>query len=90
MDKFNKGDIIIKAGHKVEHIYFIMDGLVVNEAEMRYFKAGHMINHDTLVLGEEIPSDYLAETDLLVLKFESATFWTIMNTFPDFYDDIIQ
>ena len=47
-----------------------------------------MLNHDCVLLKQHIQCDYIAETDVSVLKYEAAVFQQILDTFPDFYEDL--
>ena len=47
-----------------------------------------MINHDAIYNNTKIHSNYIAETDVSVLKFERETFEEILREFPDFKKDV--
>jgi CRP-like cAMP-binding protein len=61
-----------------------MNGVVKNVTTSRFFESGQMLNHDSIMLKENIQNDYIAETDVSVLKYENATFQQILDAFPDF------
>lgn len=65
-----------------------MTGVVKNTSQNRYFEAGHMINHDSILNKTLVTLNYLAETEVMVLKYEAGVFQTILDKFPDFYEDI--
>lgn len=73
-EKFNRGDTIAKAGNNPEFVYFIMNGVVKNVTTSRFFESGQMLNHDCCLLKQFIQHDYIAETDVSVLKYERAIF----------------
>lgn len=47
-----------------------------------------MLNHDCVLMKQHIQHDYIAETDVSVLKYEQSIFQQILDTFPDFYEDL--
>jgi CRP-like cAMP-binding protein len=73
-ERFNKGDIIAKAGNKLDYVYFIMSGVVQNVTSKRFFEAGQMINHECFIKKTEITQDYIAETDVTAVKYERQIF----------------
>lgn len=85
-----KNDVISKAGNKAEYVYFIMNGVIHNQSTDRYFEAGQMINHDCIKEKTLIIHDYVAETDVSVLKYDRDTFHLIINQFPDIAEDLKQ
>ena len=60
VDKYNQGDLIAKQGSQVEFVFFIMSGVVMNEKTERYIEAGHIINHDSLLLKKSCSADFTA------------------------------
>ena len=49
-----------------------------------------MINHDVVLEKKAITEDYIAETNVGTLKFDSRTFRNILEQFPDTHEDIVQ
>ena len=47
-----------------------------------------MINHDTIFNNSKVQSNYYAETDVSVLKFERSVFEDIIKQFPDIKEDL--
>jgi CRP-like cAMP-binding protein len=47
-----------------------------------------MINHDTIYSNSKVQSNYYAETDVSVLKFERSVFEDIIKQFPDIKEDL--
>ena len=73
-ERFQKDDIIAKPGQDPENVYFIMAGIVLNNSTKRYFESGQMINHDVIYKKEVIRDEYIAVTDVAVVKFEKSIF----------------
>lgn len=67
-----------------------MIGVVKNTTTGRFFETGQMINHDIVFLKQQVKEDFVAETNVSVLKYEAGCFQQIMDQFPDFYEDIKQ
>jgi len=51
-----------------------MNGVAKNAHSGRFFESGQMINHDCVLNKELIKDNYMAETELSVLKYEVSTF----------------
>ena len=51
-------------------------------------ECGAIINHDTIFNNTKIHSNFIAETDVSVLKFERDIFEEILREFPDFKKDV--
>ena len=87
-DHFKQGDIISKQGSEPSHVYFIMNGVVHNQTTNRYFERGQMINQQYIMLKTHILDQYVAHTDVSVLKFDKLTFNLILEQFQDFKEDL--
>jgi|TARA_B110000285_G_C15076784_1_gene591206 CRP-like cAMP-binding protein len=73
-ERFVKGDVISKIGNRVENIYFIMNGVVLNKTTNRYLEAGQMINYEYILQKTFITQNTVAETDVSALKYDRETF----------------
>lgn len=89
-EKFNANDLICKQGSQPECMYFIMSGVVKNTRTMRYFQRGQMINHDCILKRTKILDNFVAETEVTMLRYERETFLLIVDQFPDVKDDMNQ
>lgn len=89
VERFSQSDLIAQAGTQPQFVLFIMNGVVKNNSTGKFYEAGHMINHDSIVRKIDIIHDFVAETEVVVLKYEKQVFEQIMDTFPDFYEDIM-
>lgn len=87
-DKIPKGAYMIKAGNQPEYVYFIMSGVILNETSQRFFESGQMINHDNILNRSSIACDYVAHTDVGVLKYTKETFLQILEQFPEIEDNV--
>lgn len=75
-------------GSSPEYVYFIMNGIVMNQETQRYFESGQMINHDTIFQKQSCKNNLVAHTEVAVFKYEKETFLKICETFPDISEDI--
>lgn len=78
-ERFVKGDVISKIGNRVENIYFIMNGVVLNKTTNRYLEAGQMINYEYILQKTFITQNTVAETDVSALKYDRETFQNILD-----------
>ena len=69
-------------------MYFIMSGVVKNTRTNRFFQQGQMLNHDCIMKRTKIIDNYVAETEVSMLKFERETFLLLIDQFPDIKDDM--
>lgn len=90
VDRFTQSDVLAQSGVKAESVFFIMNGVVKNTTTNKFYEAGHVINHDVILKKINIEHDYVAETEVIVLKYEADVFEQIMDTFPDFYEDVME
>ena len=86
VDQYTKGEIVAKANTFAIEVFFIMNGVIKNTGNGKFFEACHMVNHEALLLNEKIKDDIVAETDVLVLKYDSETFKEILDKFPEVQD----
>lgn len=89
-ERLSPGDYLTKAGSSADFVYFIMSGVVRNTTSGRYFESGQMINHDCVYKKQPVKYEYIAETEVSLLKYEASTFQQILNQFPDCQEDIRQ
>lgn len=89
-ERFLKDDIITKPGFEPDSVYFIMTGIVLNNMTKRYFESGQMINHDVTYKKELVRDEYIAFTDVAVVKFDKQIFVQICDQFPDIEEDVKQ
>jgi CRP-like cAMP-binding protein len=89
-ERFVKGDVISKIGNRVENIYFIMNGVVLNKTTNRYLEAGQMLNYEYILQKTFITQNLVAETDVSALKYDRETFQNILDQFPDTLEEMQQ
>ena len=78
-ERFPKDEVIAKPGQEPESVYFIMAGIVQNTTTKRYFESGQMINHDVVYKKELVRDEFIAVTDVAVVKYEAPIFIQIIE-----------
>ena len=87
-ETFEKNSVVAKLGKEPDSVFFIMKGIVYNETTERYYKAGQHVNMDCVFQKTLITQHCIANTEVLCLKCNAATFLKICEQFPDIQEDV--
>ena len=87
--QFHENEIMVQKKRKQKKVYFIVNGMVQNQTNGFYFKAGHMLNYDCIYKGEKAKDMYRAKSEIVnALFFTEKTYLQILAQFPDIEEHI--
>lgn len=88
---FHQNEQLGREGRNEEKVLFILKGIVLNISTNKFFRAGHLINHDCIFKMERQCHTYIANSsEVTVLALDKFIFLNIVDEFDDFEESLLK